>query len=115
MLIPKNKPIRNKAHLKFIASLPCCVSCAYGVQSAHIRKGNNSGMGFKSGDDCTVPLSLREHNLQHQIGCEEKYWKPYGGYERATKLAKDLFRVSGNREAALELIIGFQNEIRDLR
>lgn len=114
MLIPKNKPIRSEKHRRFIASLPCVVSGAHDTQAAHIRLGNGGGMGMKPCDSCTIPLSVAQHALQGIIG-EHAFWSPHGGYERATRLAKDLYRVSGDREAALELIIGFQNEIRDLR
>lgn len=108
MLIPKNKPIRSERHRRFIASLCCVVSGARDVQAAHIRTGNLCGVGMKPSDEVCIPLSCREHALQHEIG-EVNYWKPYGGVERATGLAKALYGVSGNREAAMELIIQWRN------
>jgi hypothetical protein len=60
-------------------------------------------MGLKPSDDLVVPLSVSEHRLQHEIG-EEKFYIPFGGVEKAKKLARDLFLVSGNVEAALDIL-----------
>jgi hypothetical protein len=103
----KIKPIRSEKHRRFIASLPCVISGRSDVQAAHIRRGNVCGTGLKPGDNCCVPLSIEEHAKQHVIG-ELRYWYPYGGYEKATVLAKSLYAVSGDREKALELIAGFK-------
>lgn len=108
MLIPKNKPIRSRKHRFFIASLPCVITGAHDVQAAHLRFQNGGGMGLKPSDEYCLPLSCLEHALQHKMG-EVKYWEQYGGIERAKKLAKDLYRVSGDREAAMELIIQWRN------
>jgi hypothetical protein len=102
----KEPRIRSKKHLKFISQLPCCVSGRHGeTQAAHIRAGCFS-LGMKPGDNCVIPLSVAEHRLQHEIG-EEMYYGPLGGVEKAKKLAKDLFSVSGNYDAALKLIASY--------
>lgn len=99
----KQYRLRSKKHLRFIATLPCCISGRQGeTQAAHIRSGCYS-MGMKPSDDLVVPLSVTEHRLQHEIG-EEKFYMPFGGVDKAKKLAKDLFSVSGNTEAALEIL-----------
>lgn len=112
MLIPKNKPIRSKDHLKFVASLPCCVCLIHGyTQAAHI---GILGMSAKIGDNLTVPLCCV---AKGSLGCHEKqtaqshykFWKPMGGKERVARLGNDLYRVSGDREAAMELIIKWRN------
>lgn len=103
MLLPKQKYIRNKSHRRFIASLPCLITGRDDVQSCHIRIENNAATALKSSDDCCAPLCIEQHRLQHEIG-ERAYWKPYLGHKRATKLTKALYGVTGDREAALELI-----------
>lgn len=101
--------MRDKKHLKFIASLPCCVSDVHGItQAAHIRHGV-SGMGIKPCDSLTVPLSYIMHDRQHQIG-ELKFWNGIEGINRAKKLAKDLYEISGNELAGLMLIAKFRME-----
>lgn len=104
MLIPKYENIVDKDHLRFIASLPCLITGWNDVQAAHIRKGNNAGMAYKSGDNCAVPLSVIEHAKQHSMGDESKYWDKYGGIDKVTELANNIYKVSGNRIAALRLI-----------
>lgn len=104
------KPVRVKSekHRRFIASLPCLITGATDTQCAHIRKGNGGGMGYKPSDCCCVPLSCAQHALQGERG-EIVYWKPYGGTELATNLAKALYECTGNKERALELIREFRD------
>lgn len=103
----KQKRIRDKKHLKFIASLPCCVSGAHGItQAAHIRHGV-SGIGIKPCDRLTVPLSYIMHDRQHQIG-ELKFWGDIDGIEKSKNLAMDLYEISGDRNSALILIAKFR-------
>jgi hypothetical protein len=103
----KEPRIRSKKHLKFIASLPSCISGIQGMsQAAHIRSGCFS-LGMKPGDNLTVPLTIFEHLNQHKIG-EQKFWEFYGGIDNAKKLANDLFQVSGNKEAAHQILAGWK-------
>lgn len=109
----KQPKIRSKAHLRFVASLPCVVTGRSDVQSAHIRKGTDGGAGLKPSDCFVIPLSVAEHALQHKVG-ELRYWYPYGGYEKATALAKALYENTGNREKCLQLIAEFRHAFRNL-
>lgn len=113
----KEPRIENKRHRRFVASLPCCACGLQGrSQAAHIRTGNNAGASYKSGDDCTVPLcTLPFDGKKFVNGCHEiqgkgerKFWEPFGGSERATDLANNLYSVSGNYEAAFDLLAGFR-------
>lgn len=106
MLIPKQNRIRSEKHRRFIASLPCCVSGAADVQCAHIRAGCYSA-GFKPGDNLCVPLSCYQHDKQGKMG-ELPFWEQYGGIEKAKELAKALYAISGDREAAIQLLIEFR-------
>lgn len=93
--------------MRFIASLPCCVTGATDVQAAHIRRGTDGGMGMKPSDCYVVPLSCNQHAVQHEIG-ELKFWYPYGGFEKAIVLAKDLYSVTGDRNKALNILMRFK-------
>lgn len=105
MLIPKEKPIRDKAHLKFISSLPCITCDAPPpVDPSHISRGNGKAMGRKVGDNFTVPQCRKCHSEVHNIG-EITWWYKYGGYETATVLAKKLYKNTGD-------IIKCEEEIR---
>lgn len=105
MLLPKQNRIRDKKHRIFISQLPCLVSGATNVQCCHIRSGCFSA-GMKPCDSLCLPLSCEEHSEQHRVG-EVKYWEPYGGTERATELAKELYKHTGDRDKALELMEEF--------
>lgn len=104
----KTPKVRDVKHRRFIASLPCLITGATDVQSAHVRKNNGGGMGYKPSDDCCVPLSCAQHTTQGDIG-ETEYWKPHGGSERATKLAKELYKHTGDRDRCLQLMREFRN------
>lgn len=108
------KPSRK--HRMFIASLPCVCGKVDRTQAAHIRKNNGGGMGFKPDDSHIVPLCCSDpywldgcHDREREIG-EKLFWKPYGGTERATRLAKELYNHTGDRETCLQLMMRFKNE-----
>lgn len=104
----KESRIRDKKHLKFIASLPCCVSGHTDVQAAHIRNGCLS-CGMKPSDSKTVPLYWKEHLKQHETS-EKKYWESFGGVEKALLLASFLYENTGNKEACLSYINKFKSQ-----
>lgn len=109
MLLPKQEIIRGKKHLAFIRSLPCCVTGKTGgTQAAHIRYETNGGTALKPGDDWTVPLFWESHNEQHKIG-EVAFWERCGGIEKAKKLARLLYKHTGDHEKAIQLIARFIN------
>jgi len=88
---PKRPPIRDKAHLKFIASLPC-VKCANPETcAAHIRTETDGGMGMKPSDSWTVPLCHKCHTEQHNKG-ETTFW---GSIKAAKQLARNLYLMKG--------------------
>lgn len=103
---PKTNYIRSEKHLRFIASLMCLICHRVDVQAAHIRSGNGAGMGIKPSDDCTVPLCVTCHKNQHDNG-EELWWSQFGGIKKATKLAKSLYAITGDRDKAETLIREF--------
>lgn len=113
MLIPKTPIIRSEKHRRFIACLPCVVSLSNEVQAAHVRKGNLCGIGMKPSDEFCLPLSVSEHAKQHRIG-EESYWKPYGGHEKASALAKKLYEATGDGKEAMRLIMEFRNAFHSM-
>lgn len=104
--IPK---IRDDKHRRWIASLPCCVSGVIGrTQCAHIRTGNQSGLGLKSSDSCCVPLSVEEHARQHSVS-ERNYWGK--NLESAQELSNALFLCTGDDFEAHKLIARFRKKI----
>lgn len=108
MLIPKQKPLRDKTHLAFIRTLPCVACLApHKSQAAHIRRGGDGGTGIKPSDNRTISLCAKCHNFQHNSS-ELRFWNKYGGWERAVVLAKNLYKNTGNFEKCIEHIIAFR-------
>lgn len=103
--------MKNEKHLKWLRTLPCCVTGKVGnVVAAHIRKGSGAGMGQKPDDNLTVPLNYWEHSKQHNEG-ELTYWAGWSGVVKAKQLARDLYKISGNDLAAYRLLRNFRSEI----
>jgi hypothetical protein len=109
MMIPKQNRERKPKHRKWIATLPCCVSGIEGqTQAAHVSKGRYS-LGMKAGDNFIIPLSVEEHRTQTLWPYGEAgYWEQHGGIDKVKKLANDLYEVSGNTEAAYQLLGAFR-------
>lgn len=105
--------MRDKAHRKFIASLPCCVTGLQdSSQCAHISKERFSA-GLKASDVMCVPMSVDEHRTQTLWPHGEvDYWSYHGGIKKAKKLAMDLYRITGQTDLAIELIEEFRNDNR---
>lgn len=83
---PKVKARKDKGYLKFLHDLPSCISGQYGVQAAHVSFANpwfgswGRGKGTKIHDLFCLPLTEREHALQHscKLGSEEQFWIAHG-------------------------------------
>ena len=62
------KPLKNKAHLGRIITLPCVCCGVLGVQVHHIKGGGLGGMGMKASDWFTMPLCETHHTMFHTMG-----------------------------------------------
>jgi len=68
-MIPKTKPYRNKAYLRWVVSNPCCVCGTDNeVQSHHIIGHGTSGMALKSDDRLSCSLCHTHHVELHIQG-----------------------------------------------
>lgn len=97
---------KNNHHLEFIRALPC-VRCNNPApnQSAHVRIGNDGGMGLKPSDRYTVPLCGEHHSQQHNVG-EVTFWGRK--LEYLDGLTNALYVHSGNLKSARRSIRQFQ-------
>ena len=69
------KRIRNKEHLKFVASQPCLVCDRRPAHAHHIKFAQAKALGRKVSDEFTVPLCEIHHQHLHQTGDERDWWK----------------------------------------
>jgi hypothetical protein len=76
-MLPLSEPrrVRNKDHLKFVASRPCLICDRRPSQAHHVKFAQPSAMGRKVSDEFTVPLCAGHHRELHAFGDERKWWK----------------------------------------
>ena len=89
LAIAEPKRIRNKAHLKFVASQPCAVCGRQPSDPHHLRFAQPRAIGLKVSDEFTVPLCRGHHRQLHQAGNEIAWWE--GLQINALEIAKNLW------------------------
>lgn len=113
--LPKRMPDprRNARHLAFVRSLPCCI-CGMPApnEAAHIRAGNDGGMGVKPSDRFTVPLCFNDHRDQHTVG-ELAFWSGHGVDPMG--LAAHLWTHSGDQAAGERAVMRMAMSITSRR
>jgi hypothetical protein len=75
LALAEPKRIRDKAHLKFVASQPCIVCGRQPSDPHHLRFAQPRAIGLKVSDEFTVPLCRVHHRQLHQAGNEVAWWK----------------------------------------
>jgi hypothetical protein len=74
LAIAEPKRLRDKAHLKFVASQPCLVCGRQPTDPHHLRFAQPRAIGLKVSDEFTVPLCRGHHRQLHQAGNEAAWW-----------------------------------------
>ena len=92
---------KNLKHLKYVASMPCCLryygGCKFGVQAHHLLKPyfGTRGMSMRSEDSNAIPLCYEHHTQLHRNGNETKFFKGITGDELfQLKLVKKIWYSS---------------------
>jgi hypothetical protein len=78
LAIPKEKRLRDKSHLAFVASQPCLICNRRPAQAHHLRFAQGRAMGRKVSDEFTVPLCNGHHDSLHRTGDEPAWWARHG-------------------------------------
>jgi len=89
LTIGEPKRLRDKAHLKFVATHPCLVCGRQPADPHHLRFAQPRAIGLKVSDEFTVPLCRGHHRELHQTGNELAWWK--GRNIDALQVAKELW------------------------
>ena len=92
LAIAEPKRLRDKAHLKFVASQPCLVCGRQPSDPHHLRFAQPRALGLKVSDEFTVPLCRGHHRQLHQAGNEVAWWE--GLNINALPIAKALWEES---------------------
>ena len=67
--------LRDKTHLKFVASQPCLICGRSPADAHHLRFTQPRAMGLKVSDEFTVPLCRIHHRDVHSFGNEVGWWE----------------------------------------
>jgi hypothetical protein len=92
LTIAEPKRIRDKAHLRFVASQPCLVCGRQPSDPHHLRFVQPRALGLKVSDEFTVPLCRGHHRQLHQAGNEVAWWENLK--INAMEIAKGLWEAS---------------------
>src|SRR5439155_1954218 len=74
LALAEPKRLRDKAHLKFVASQPCLVCGRQPSDPHHLRFAQLRAMCLKVSDEFTVPLCRGHHRQLHHAGNEIAWW-----------------------------------------
>jgi hypothetical protein len=74
LTIAEPKRIRDKNHLRFVASQPCLVCGRQPSDPHHLRFAQPRALGLKVSDEFIVPLCRGHHRQLHQAGNEVTWW-----------------------------------------
>ena len=75
LTIAEPKRLRDKAHLRFVASQPCLICGRQPSDPHHLRFAQLRALGLKVSDEFTVPLCRDHHRQLHQAGNEVAWWE----------------------------------------
>ena len=92
LAIAEPKRLRDKAHLKFVASQPCLICGRQPSDPHHLRFAQPRAIGLKVSDEFTVPLCRGHHRQLHQTGDERAWWDSHR--VKALEIARDLWEIT---------------------
>jgi DNA recombination protein Rad52 len=69
------KRLRDKQHLRRVASLPCLICSRQPSHPHHLRFAQKRGLGQKVSDEFVVPLCALHHGELHRSQSEMDWWK----------------------------------------
>ena len=100
LTIAEPKRLRDKAHLRFVASQPCLVCGRKPSDPHHLRFAQPRALGLKVSDEFTVPLCRGHHRQLHQAGNEVAWWE--GLKINALPTAKGLWEQTRPKSAVVD-------------
>ena len=74
LTLSEPRRIRDRHHLKFVATQPCLVCARTPSQAHHLRIAQPRALGRKVSDEFTIPLCALHHHDLHNKGNEAEWW-----------------------------------------
>jgi hypothetical protein len=78
LVLQEPKRIRDKEHLRYVASQPCLLCSAKPSDAHHVRFAQPKALGRKVSDEFAVPLCRQHHRDLHHSGNEAAWWHDLG-------------------------------------
>jgi len=75
LTLPEPRRVRDRDHLRFVASQPCLICGRTPAEAHHLRFAQPRAMGLKVSDAYTVPLCALHHRELHARGDEAQWWE----------------------------------------
>ncbi len=111
LTIAEPKRLRDKDHLRFVASQPCLVCGRQPSDPHHLRFAQPRALGLKVSDEFTVPLCRGHHRQLHQAGNEVTWWDDLD--INALEIAKGLWEQSRTKAFSTEVQASRQQALND--
>jgi Rad52/22 family double-strand break repair protein len=77
LMVPTDRRLRDKSHLKFVAMQPCLICGREPSQAHHLTFCQKRGLSLKSGDQFCVPICGVHHDELHRAGSERDWWEKH--------------------------------------
>jgi hypothetical protein len=78
LILPVARRIRDRDHVKSVATQPCLVCGRRPADAHHLRFAQSLALGRKVSDEFTVPLCRGHHREVHRYGDEAVWWNRAG-------------------------------------
>ena len=78
LALPASRRIRDREHVRLVATQPCLVCGRHPADAHHLRFAQSRALGCKVSDEFTVPLCRGHHREVHHCGDEPAWWHRSG-------------------------------------
>jgi hypothetical protein len=102
LTLTEPKRLRDKAHLKFVASQSCLICGRQPCDPHHLRFAQARAIGLKVSDEFAVPLCRGHHRELHQAGNELAWWERLN--IKPLEVAKGLWEQTHPKLAISDLV-----------
>jgi hypothetical protein len=75
LTFPEPRRVRDRDHVRFVASQPCLICGRRPSDAHHLRFTQSRALSRKVSDEFTVPLCRGHHREIHRFGDEATWWK----------------------------------------
>jgi hypothetical protein len=78
LTVPEPRRIRDREHVRYVATKPCLICGRSPSDTHHLRFMQSRALGRKVSDEFTVPLCRGHHRELHRCGDETAWWTRAG-------------------------------------